>query len=234
MVGTSVATVYARSPITANSGVRTIEAAFPDRFVFGLGVSHEPMVEGMHHTEYGPPLATMRKYLDAMDAAPFMAYGGGTKPKRVLAALGPKMLALSAERADGANPYNVTPDHTKHAREILGPDKLLIVEQMAVLSTDREAALAVARQALAIYLTLPNYVNSWRRQGFGDDDFADGGSTRLLDATVVGGDEAVIAARVQEHRDAGADHVAVQVLGREAYRGLPADDWRRLAPALTS
>ena len=143
MVGTSVATVYARSPITANSGVRTIEAAFPDRFVFGLGVSHEPMVEGMHHTEYGPPLATMRKYLDAMDAAPFMAYGGGTKPKRVLAALGPKMLALSAERADGANPYNVTPDHTKHAREILGPDKLLIVEQMAVLSTDREAALAV-------------------------------------------------------------------------------------------
>src|SRR5690606_3065327 len=153
------------------------------------------------------------------------------RPRRVLAALGPKMLALSAEKADGAQPYNVTPEHTKLAREILGDGKLLIVEQKATLTTNVAAARDTARQALAVYTGLPNYVNNWRRLGFTDDDFAGGGSDRLLDAMVVHGDEAAIQARVQAHLDAGADHVAVQVLPVGNQFGIARDEWRRLAPA---
>jgi probable F420-dependent oxidoreductase len=143
------------------------------------------------------------------------------------------MLALAAEKADGAHPYNVTPEHTATARKALGDDKLLAVEQKAVFTTDLDEARRVARESLNIYLGLPNYVNNWKRLGFTDDDFADGGSDRFLDAMVVSGNEGAIRARVHEHLEAGADHVCVQVLPVE--RGaLPLDEWRLLAPALLS
>ncbi|HWS46933.1 MAG TPA: LLM class F420-dependent oxidoreductase [Acidimicrobiia bacterium] len=233
VAATGIVPLYARDPVALNAAWQTIEAAFPGRFLLGIGVSHRPAVEGLRGVAYGPPVATMRTYLDRMDAAPFFAAKPPDPPRRVLAALGPKMLALAAERADGAHPYNVTPAHTATARSVLGADKLLAVEQKAVLTADASAAREVARRTLAIYLNLPNYVNNWKRLGFTDDDFAGGGSERLCDAMVVWGDEAAVAARVGEHRDAGADHVCVQLLPVEAARDvIPLDGWRRLAPAL--
>jgi probable F420-dependent oxidoreductase len=229
-VATGIVPLYARDPVTLNAAWRTLEEAFPERFLLGIGVSHKPMVEGMRKQTYGPPVATMRQYLDGMDNAPFFAAQPTTPPRRVLAALGPKMLALAAERADGAHPYHATPEHTATARAILGPDKLLAVEQSIVLSRDPDEGRRVARAALAIYLPLPNYVNNWRRLGFTDADFSDGGSDRFVDAIVACGDEAAIRARVQEHRAAGADHVCIQVL--PAHGGTPTYEWRRLAPAL--
>jgi probable F420-dependent oxidoreductase len=230
VVATGIAQIYARDAMTANAAWRTIEEAFPGRFVFGLGVSHRPMIEGARKTTYGPPVATMRQYLDDMDAGLFFATQPTTSPRRVLAALGPKMLALAAERADGAHPYHATPEHTATARGILGPDKLLAVEQAVVLSDDADEARRVAREGLAIYITLPNYLNNWRRLGFTDDDFVDGGSDRFVDAIVVQGGEDAIKTRVQAHLDAGADHVCVQVLAPPGV--APLDAWRRLAPAL--
>jgi probable F420-dependent oxidoreductase len=175
---------------------------------------------------------TMRSYLDRMDSAPFFAVKPSSNPTRVLAALGPRMLALAKEHADGAHPYNVTPEHTAMARGVLGADKLLAVEQKAVLTTDMDEARAVARKAMAVYLSLPNYVNNWKRLGFTDDDFADGGSDRLLDAMVVSGNEGAVRQRVKAHLDAGADHVCVQVLSVESRAAVPLDEWRRLAPVL--
>ncbi|HVJ98791.1 MAG TPA: LLM class F420-dependent oxidoreductase [Acidimicrobiia bacterium] len=229
---TGIATIYARDAMAMNAAWRTIHAAHPGRFVLGLGVSHAPMVEGIRKTEYAKPLAAMRDYLTRMDEGLFFASNAATPPTRVLAALGPKMLELARDQADGAHPYNVTPDHTKLARDILGDGKLLAVEQKAVLSNDVDAARAAARQHLGVYLGLPNYVNNWKRLGFTDDDVANGGSDRLIDAMVVHGDEATIKARVDEHRAAGADHVCVHVLPTPEQAPMPMDVWRRLAPAL--
>jgi probable F420-dependent oxidoreductase len=229
MVATGIVPLYSRDAMTTNAAWKTIEEAFPGRFVLGIGVSHRPAVEGMRKRTYAPPLATMRAYLDDMDSALFFAVQPTTPPRRVLAALGPKMLALAAERADGAHPYHQTPEHTATARNALGAGKILAVEQSVVLSTDPEHARQVARNALAVYLSLPNYLNSWRRLGFTDDDFADGGSDRFVDAIVAWGDEQTIEERVQAHRDAGADHVCVQVVPVGSH---PLDEWRRLAPAL--
>lgn len=233
VAATGIVPLYARPPGTLNAAWRTIEAALPERFVLGIGVSHEPMVAGVMQREYGPPVATMRTYLDAMDAALYFGTQPATAPSRVLAALGPRMLALAAEHADGALSYNVTPAHTAHAREVLGAGKLLAVEQKVVVTDDATRARDTARRTLAIYMNLPNYVNNWRRLGFTDDDFADGGSERFLDAMVVWGDEAAIAKRVHEHRDAGADHVCIQVLNPDEMRAPPVDAWRRLAPAFS-
>jgi probable F420-dependent oxidoreductase len=231
VVGTGIVPVYARPPGTLNAAWRTIETAFPERFILGIGVSHQPMVEGVLHTTYGPPVATMRTYLEQMDAAPFFGMQPATAPRRVIAALGPRMLALARDHADGALPYNVTPPHTAGARSILGPDKLLAVEQKVALTADASTARAAARRTMAIYLDLPNYVNNWKRLGFTDDDLADGGSDRFLDTLVAWGDEATIAARVREHRDAGADHVCIQVLNVDNLRAPPLDAWRVLAGA---
>jgi probable F420-dependent oxidoreductase len=175
----------------------------------------------------------MREYLDAMDAAPYFAYRSDSTPVRVLAALGPKMLELAAARAAGAHPYFVPVEHTAFARQHLGPDAQLLPEQKVVLATDPAEARAIGRRAMAIYLTLPNYTNNLRRFGFGDDDFADGGSDRLVDAIVAWGDEDAIRTRVQAHHDAGADHVAVQVVAADpAPDAVPMAEWRRLAAAL--
>jgi len=170
----------------------------------------------------------MRAYLDELDQADPPLPAGA----RVLAALGPRMLQLARERSAGVHPYLVTPEHTALARAAVGDDRLVAPEQGVVLETDATRAREIARAHLARYLEAPNYTNSWRRLGFTDDDLADGGSNRLVDALVAWGDDAALAARVQAHRDAGANHVCIQVLGDEPRR-LTVGDWRALAPSLT-
>lgn len=232
-IATGIANIYARDPLAMAAAWKTLTEAFPERFLLGLGVSHQVAVEGLRKQEYRKPLTTMRNYLDGMDAAPYFAPPPSTEPRRALAALGPKMLALAAERAVGAHPYFVPVEHTAIARETMGPDAWLMPEQMAVLETDAASARAIARRTMATYLGLPNYVNNLHRLGWTDDDLADGGSDRLVDAIVVWGDEEAIRARVAEHHAAGANHVCVQVLPAE-FTDLPIEGWRRLAPALLS
>jgi probable F420-dependent oxidoreductase len=233
VIGTGIAGVWSRDALTMNGGHRALTEAYPGRFLLGLGVSHAAAVEGLRGQTYAKPLSKMREYLDAMDNAPYFAYRADVTPVRVLAALGPKMLELAAARAAGAHPYFVPVEHTAFAREHLGPDALLLPEQKVVLETDPATARAVGRRAMAIYLGLPNYTNNLRRFGFGDDDLADGGSDRLVDAIVAWGDEDAVKARVDAHHAAGADHVAVQVLSTDpAPDAVPMAEWRRLAAAL--
>ena len=231
VVATGIASMWARGPLAMSQAHKTITEAHPDRFLLGIGVSHQPAVEGFHRADYSKPYSKMVAYLDAMDRALYLATPPTTEPRRVLAALGPRMLELAAERADGAHPYFVPVEHTAFAREHLGPDSWLCPEQAVVLETDPGRARTLARKATSMYLGLPNYTNNLRRFGFGDDDFADGGSDRLVDAIVAWGDTDAIAARVAAHHEAGADHVALQVLG-EGPGYLPLREWRELAPAL--
>jgi probable F420-dependent oxidoreductase len=229
-VATGIANIWGRDPMAMAAAQKTLAEAYPDRFLLGMGVSHAPMV-GMRGHDYARPLTAMREYLDAMDRAPFMAMPPAAEPERVIGALAPKMLKLAAERTRGAHPYFVPPEHTRRAREIMGPKALLAPEQAAVFETNADTARAIGRGHMAIYLGLPNYLNNLRRLGFGDDDFKDGGSDRLVDAIVAWGDESAVVKRVRAHHDAGADHVCVQVLGPDP-RALPLEDWRRLASAL--
>jgi len=231
VVATGIASIWARDAMTMTAGQLALSEAFPDRFLLGIGVSHQPMVDYVRGQHYDKPLTKMREYLEAMDGAIYMAPRPENEPRRVLAALGPKMLELAAAKALGAHPYFVPVEHTAFARDVLGEGPMLCPEQAVVLATDPEAARAAARQHMATYLTLPNYTNNLRRFGWGDDDFADGGTDALVDAIVAWGDEAAIFARVRDHLDAGADHVCVQVLGENA-AALPMEQWRTLAPAL--
>jgi probable F420-dependent oxidoreductase len=220
-----IANIYARDPMAMANGQRALAEQSGGRFLLGVGVSHAPSVEGLRGHVYGKPVATMRAYLTAMAAAQYAAPDPPEKPLTVVAALGPRMLELSASAADGAHPYNVPPDHTAEARRIMGPGKLLCPEVWVCLENDAARARAAARQALAPYMRLDNYVNNWRRLGFGDD-LAGGGSDRLVDANVAWGDEAAIRKRIQEHWDAGADHVCIQTIRPDGAR-LP--DERLLA-----
>ena len=229
-VATGIAQTYARHPMTTMAAARTLEEAHPGRFLLGLGVSHAPMVEGVRGLDYSTPLTDMANYLDAMDAAPYTALGGDERPPRILAALGPKMLALSADKADGAHPYFTTPDHTAMAREVIGRHKFLAPEQMCVVETDPTRARQIARDNMARYLQLPNYTNNLVRMGFEEAEIADV-SDRLVDAIVVWGDIDTIVARCREHLDAGADHVCIQALVEDP-EDLPMQDWRELAEAL--
>jgi probable F420-dependent oxidoreductase len=231
-VALGIANIYARDAMTTAASQKTLAEAYPGRFVLGLGVSSPVLVEKVRGHDYSKPYSYMKAYLDAMDAAPFNAVGPAEPPGRVLAALGPKMLELSAARADGAHPYLTTPDHTRTSREVLGPDVLLAPEQMVVLESDPSAARAIGRAAISFYLRAPGYLANLRRLGFSDDDWADwkAPSDRLVDAIVAWGDVDAAVARVREHHDAGADHVAVQVLRGD--RDLPLAEWRALAPAL--
>jgi probable F420-dependent oxidoreductase len=204
-----------------------LTTAHGDRFLVGIGVSHQALIDRAEAGRYTKPLSAMRSYLDGLDAADQPL----PRDRRVLAALGPKMLKLARDRSAGAHPYNVTPEHTAIAREALGAEALIATEQAVVLSTEASVARAAGRQHLSIYLDLPNYTNNLRRLGFGDDDFADGGSDRLVDALVAWGDEATIATRVQEHRAAGADHVCIQVVNEGP--DAPQTQWRALAAALS-
>jgi probable F420-dependent oxidoreductase len=227
---TGIASIWGRDAVTMTGGVKGLTEAFPERALIGLGVSHHTLVEDLRGHEYRNPLATMRGYLERMDASPYTAFRPSTPPRRVLAALGPRMLELSAERTEGAHTYFVTPEHTAGARPLLG-DALLCVEQAVLLETDPARAREIGRNHTKTYVRLPNYQNNLRRLGFGDDDFAHGGSDRLIDAIVAWGTEDEIRARVAAHFDAGADHVCVQPIAAEA-RSVPSDQWRALAPAL--
>jgi probable F420-dependent oxidoreductase len=211
---------------------RTLAEAYPGRFVLGIGVSHAPIVDARGH-RYERPLERMRAYLDAMDAAPWQGPPLQEAPVRVLAALGPRMLELAAERSAGALTYHAAPEATAWARSILGSGPVLAVEQAVVVEQDPATARRIAREYLAFYFTLPNYVRAWERAGFEPGDLADGGSDRLVDAVVVWGSPGAIAERVDAHLEAGADHVCLQVLDRDP-NALPMEAWRALAPALLS
>src|SRR5581483_3207082 len=182
VVATGIANIYARDAFSMAAGQKTLSEAYPNRFLLGLGVSHIPLIEQLRGHQYEKkPVAKMRAYLDAMDAAPYHSVPPASTT-RVLAALGPQMLRLAAERADGAHPYNVTPEHTAKARELLGPKPLLCPEQAVVLETNPTKAREIARSFLGFYLTLPNYTNNFLREGFEEADFKNGGSDRLIDA----------------------------------------------------
>ena len=212
IVATGIANIYARDAVAMANAQRGLNEQSGNRFLLGLGVSHRPLVSDMRGHSYGRPVPTMRSYLNAMRAAPYQAPPPSQPPTTVLAALGPKMLALSAEITDGAHPYCVTPEHTVAARQILGANKLLCPELMVLLETDPSTARAAARIALSPYIQLENYANNWRRLGFSDGDLAGGGSDRFVDANVAWGDEGAIRARIQQFWDAGADHVSIQSL----------------------
>jgi len=227
VVATGILNVWMHTPDEAAAGFNELVDAHGPRFLMGIGISHQPFIDLKAPGTYQKPLATMGAYLDGLDAAPRPV----PADSRVIAALGPKMLELARDRTRGSHPYLANPQHTAVAREVLGAGPLLAPEQPVVLETDADAARVIARTHLATYLTLPNYVNNLLRLGLSDEDVRDGGSDRLVDSIVVWGDEATIAARVQEHRDAGADHVCIQVL--TGGMDFPRDQWRRLAPALT-
>lgn len=205
-IGSSIANIYARDAMTSRNGMKTLSRISNDRFILGLGVSHIPMVERFRGHTYSRPIATMRHYLEQMKAE----QADADSWPLVIAALGPRMLELSAELTRGAIPYNVTPQHTAQARAILGPDKWLAVEQKICLEADSGKALELARAELSRYMVLPNYRNNWLRLGFNEADLQDGGNERFLNAMVVWGNEATIGARIQEHFDAGATQVCIQ------------------------
>ena len=229
-LATGIANIYARDPMTMVAGQKTVAEAYPGRFLLGLGVSHAHLVANVRKHDYSKPYSYMVDYLARMDEALFMARGPEEDPGRVLAALGPKMLELSASKANGAHPYFTSPEHTAVSRQALGPDALLAPEQMVVLETDPAEARRIARAGMKVYLRAPNYTNNLRRLGFDEGDLADGGSDRLVDAIVAWGDEGRIAARVAEHHAAGADHVCIQVLQDGA--AFPEAQLRRLASAV--
>lgn len=226
IIATGIANIYARDATAAKQGQHTLAKLSGGRFLLGLGVSHVPLVVDARGHNYGKPVATMRTYLDAMDKAATIAPPLEDPPPTVLAALGPRMTTLAAARTAGAMPYNVTPDHTARARALLGPDKWLCVEQKILLVQDPTKAREVARQTMAFYMPLPNYRHNWLRLGFSEDDLADGGSNRFLDAMVAWGEKSVIQQRIQEHFDAGASHVCIQALHPD---GQPRPDLHALA-----
>lgn len=230
VVATGIASIYARGAMAAASAARTLGAMSDGRFVLGLGVSHRPLVERDRRQTYEPPVAAMTRYLDELDAATVLSEEHATEVPTVLAALGPRMLALAASRTDGAHTYLVTPEHTAIAREALG-DGFLAVEQAVVLGEARDEFLHRAHEHLNIYTGLENYRASWRRLGFSDEDFVRGGSERLCDNLVLHGDAEEIAAGVTAHLDAGADHVCIQVLGHTLV-DVPMREWTTLAGAL--
>ncbi|BBY17478.1 LLM class F420-dependent oxidoreductase [Mycolicibacterium litorale] len=200
-VATGIVNIWTAEAGAVAESFHRIEAARPGRFLLGIGVGHPEA-----HQQYRKPLEALTEYLDKLDEY------GVPRDRRVVAALGPKVLRLSAERAAGAHPYLTTPEHTAMARTAIGPEAFLAPEHKVVLTTDPERARAVGRKALEVYLNLANYVNNWKRLGFGDEDVAKPGSDRLVDAVVAYGTVDVIAARLEQHLAAGADHVPVQVL----------------------
>lgn len=228
---TGIANLYARDPMTMKALANTAGEVTGGRFVLGVGVSHGHLVTRLRGHEYGKPVSTMRAYLDAMEKAMYRAVGPAAPVPVVLAALRPKMLALAAERAAGAHPYFVPPEHTARAREILGKDRILAPEQKVLLCTDPARARAVGRANMKIYAGLPNYQNNLKWLGYTDADFVDGGSDRLVDAIVAWGDEDAIRRRIQEHFDAGADHVCIQPLHPEGQPVPHREVLELLAPA---
>jgi probable F420-dependent oxidoreductase len=224
-VATGILNVWMHEPDAVAAAQDDLERRYPGRFLLGLGIGHAPIVERYHR-----PLETMRAFLDALDAARGHGHGDD-RPPRVLAALAPRMLALAAERARGVHPYLVPVEHTRLVRETLGPGALVAQELTVVLGGDADDCRRRARADLAGYLALPNYVNTWRRLGYGDEDVGEGGSDRLVDALYAYGGIDRIAERVAAYRAAGADHVCLRVVVDDPLRSeqLPLAAWRELA-----
>ncbi|MFD5480838.1 LLM class F420-dependent oxidoreductase [Streptomyces hawaiiensis] len=220
-VGTSIQSIWQHEPDAAGTAFAELESAHPGRFLLGLGVSHAKRVE-----QYARPYSALVDHLDGLDAA------GVPAERRLLAALGPKSLRLARDRAAGSIPYLVTPEHTAHAREILGEAPLLAPELGVVPETDPTRARALAREFLEIYLPLPNYTNNFLRHGFTEDDLLDGGSDRLVDALFAWGDDTAIRNKIDAFFEAGADHVALQIVNDDPRDALPTKAWRDLASAL--
>lgn len=230
-VATGIAQIYARHPVTTAAAQKTLFEAHGGRFLLGLGVAHKKSVEGIRHLDYSTPYTDMVAYLNAMSEAPFTAVEPSGRPPTILAALGPKMLKLSATASDGAHPYFTPVEHTVMSRDILGQGRILAPEIMVVIDPDVRRARDVARSAMARYVASPNYKRNLIRCGFTEDDL-DTMSNRLVDAIVACGDLQVALDRVQEHHDAGADHVCIQVLTADDNLELTVTQWRLLAQAL--
>lgn len=231
VVGSGIANIYARDATAAVMGVNSLNEFYNGRFVLGLGVSHAPLVADMRGHNYGKPLAAMRGYLDLMDQA-WEGLGGAPETKQVvLAALGPKMSKLAAERTLGAFPYNITPEQARISRGNMGKGAAVICEQKVCLCTDPDQARAVARAALELYLPLPNYYNNWFRLGFDESDLKDGGSDRLMDAMVLWGSAEDIRAKLDEYFDNGADQVVIQPLRADGQPGVDYAALEALGPS---
>jgi probable F420-dependent oxidoreductase len=210
VVGTSIVNVWKADPAEVAESYHRLEASHPGRFVLGVGIGHPE-----HITAYSSPYTTIVEYLDALDA------GKVPKERRMLAALGPKVLKLAAERTLGAIPYLTTPDHTRQARELIGPDVVLAPEHKVVMEIDDDIARSIARPYIEPYLHLTNYTRNLLRVGYSEEDLADGGSDRLIDDLVLHGTAVDISDGLTAHLEAGADHVAVQQLGKEGPDLLP-------------
>jgi probable F420-dependent oxidoreductase len=218
-IATGITSIWATTAAQAAAGFEQMEQVAPGRFLLGLGVSHAPMVNQGDPGRYRHPLQNMARYLDELTTVP--------RQRRVIAALGPKMLDLAQRQSIGTHPYLVTPHMTALARGRVQPGFLVAVEQGVVLETDPARARAVAREHLSGYLKLPNYVNNWLRSGYQQEDVTEGGSDRLVDGLIAWGDASAVADRIRAHYAAGADHVCVQVLGGAAPVPLP--EWRAIA-----
>ncbi|MFF5261609.1 LLM class F420-dependent oxidoreductase [Actinomadura viridis] len=223
VVATGILSIWDHEPERVAEAQAGLDKTHPGRFLLGLGASHGALVGD----RYARPYSAMIGYLDRLDAA------GSPAGHRVLAALGPRMLAAARDRSAGAHPYLVTPEHTRRAREILGPGPLLAPEVKAVLDGDPDRARTVARGHLEMYLALPNYTRNLLKLGFGEEDLAGGGSDALVDALFAWGDVETVGRRIAEHLDAGADHVTLQVVTPDQGR-LPLREWRELAPLVTA
>jgi len=231
VLATGIANIYARDAMATRAVRETLAEASDGRFVLGLGVSHAHLVSGVRKHEYRKPLSAMREYLDAVDGALYMGREPAEKAPVVIAALRPRMLALAAEKTRGAHPYFVPPEHTARAREILGSGPWLCPEQMVLRETDATRAREIARESMKVYVGLPNYQNNLKWLGYSDDDFANGGSDRLVDAIVAWGDENAILERIRAHHDAGADHVCIQPLRPDGQPGPDLELLDTLAPS---
>ncbi len=231
VVGSGIANIYARDAAAAAMGHNTLNELYGGRFVLGLGVSHAPIVTHIRGQEYRKPLAAMREYLDGMDAAWRATQSMPADRKVVLAALGPKMSGLAAQRTLGAFPYNVTPQQARMARQAMGSAGQLICEHKVCFTTDPAVARRVARETLGIYMTLPNYVENWYRLGFTPADVEGGGSDRLMDALVAWGDVATIQAKLRAYFDQGADQLVIQPLSVPGAKGV---DWKALEALRTT
>jgi probable F420-dependent oxidoreductase len=227
VVATGIASIWDHPAQEAAAAHHALARSHPNRFLLGLGVSHPQIVDREQPGRYRQPQARMQEYLEALDRAPTPVPAG----ERVLAALGPRMLELARERSAGAHPHLVTADHTRRARRLLGPGRLLAPEQGVVLHTDPAWARGIARRHLAFSLQAPNYTNNWLRLGFTPGDLVDGGSDRLVDALIAWGSADAILSRIAQHHLAGADHVSIQVVAADAAT-LPRDEWRTLAAML--
>lgn len=227
VIATGILNLWMHEPADVAARYASLTAQHGERFLLGIGVSHAPLIDSKEPGRYRKPLAATRAFLDGIDATETPVPDGN----RVLAALGPKMLELAATRSRGAHPYLVTPEHTRGARQVLGEGPLLLPEQTVLLTEDASEAHAIGKDWLRSYLALPNYANNLLRSGFTEEDVASV-SDRLFDAIIAWGDEQTVLARVNEHRDAGADHVCVQVLTADPTE-FPREQWRRLGAALT-